>query len=212
MTSQNDMIFELAQAEVGTVEWAQGSNPRVVAYYAAAENPSVKDDSVPWCAAFVGAVLAKAGLRGTGSLMARSYVSWGDKVDGLDKAQRGDVVVLSRGSDPKFGHVAFYEGHGGGKVYLLGGNQGDQVSIARYDALRIVAIRRASVPRSAPSQSSTIQASATQVATAVGGGVTAVSALDGTAQIVAIVCCALIGGLALYVMRERIAKWRAGDR
>ena len=25
--------YELAKAEIGTLEWAQGSNPKVVAYY-----------------------------------------------------------------------------------------------------------------------------------------------------------------------------------
>ena len=47
------------------------------------------DDESPWCAAFVGAVLAECGLAGTGSLTARSYLKWGVP---------GDIAVLWRGA------------------------------------------------------------------------------------------------------------------
>lgn len=66
--------------------------------------------------------------------------------------------------------------------------------------------------RTSVAQSTTVQASAAQVATAAGGAVTAVAALDDTAQVVAVVACVLIGGLALYIMRERLKKWARGIR
>ena len=53
--------YELAKSEVGTMEWAEGSNPKVVAYYRDAGFPEVKDDAVAWCAAFVGAMIKRAG-------------------------------------------------------------------------------------------------------------------------------------------------------
>lgn len=96
----NDRILQIARADEGTWEWAGAdNNPVVVAYYAEAGHPEIKDDSVPWCAAFVGAVLAKAGVQGTGSLLARSYEKWGEKVSPAD-IQPGDVIVFRAAIPP----------------------------------------------------------------------------------------------------------------
>lgn len=61
-------------------------------------------------------------------------------------------------------------------------------------------------------QSKTVQASAVQIASGAGAGVAAVGALDGTAQIVAMVFAGVVVLAALWVMRERIKKWADGDR
>lgn len=61
--------YELALGERGVKE-APGAadNPVVQAYYKDAGHPEVKHDSVPWCAAFVGAMLARSGIKPSGSL------------------------------------------------------------------------------------------------------------------------------------------------
>jgi N-acetyl-anhydromuramyl-L-alanine amidase AmpD len=56
-------------------------------------------------------------------------------------------------------------------------------------------------------ESTTMQASAAQIASGAVGGVTAVSALDGNAQIVVLVLCAIVIAAGAWVMRERIRKW-----
>lgn len=56
-------------------------------------------------------------------------------------------------------------------------------------------------------ESTTMQASAVQVLSGAAGGVTAISALDGNAQIVVVVLCVLVMAAAAWVMRERIAQW-----
>ena len=61
-------------------------------------------------------------------------------------------------------------------------------------------------------ESTTLQASAAQVASGAVGGVTAVSALDGHAQIVALVICAIVIAAAAWVMRERLREWARGHR
>jgi lysozyme len=66
--------------------------------------------------------------------------------------------------------------------------------------------------RSKPTQSRTVQASVVQGASAVGGAVGALNALDGTAQIVALVGCILVALLALFIMRERLKHWANGVR
>lgn len=68
------------------------------------------------------------------------------------------------------------------------------------------------VERTAPSQSTTVRASAVQVASGAGAGVAAVGALDGTAQIVALAFAGVVVLAAIWIMRERIRKWAEGDR
>jgi len=66
--------------------------------------------------------------------------------------------------------------------------------------------------RSSPTKSTTIQASALQVASGAGAGIAALGALDGTAQIVALVLAGVVVLAAFWVMRERLRKWASGDR
>jgi zinc D-Ala-D-Ala carboxypeptidase len=61
-------------------------------------------------------------------------------------------------------------------------------------------------------QSTTIQASAVQVASGVGTGVAALSSLDGNAQIALLVVAGVIIIAGIWIMRERIKKWSGGDR
>jgi len=67
-------------------------------------------------------------------------------------------------------------------------------------------------PRERPSQSTTVQASAVQIASGAGGAVAAVGALDGAAQLIAIGGCVLVILLALWIMRERLKAWADGRR
>jgi hypothetical protein len=61
-------------------------------------------------------------------------------------------------------------------------------------------------------ESTTMQAGTIQAVSAVGAGVSAVSALSGTAQIVALVFCGIVVLAAVWIMRERLRKWADGDR
>lgn len=66
--------------------------------------------------------------------------------------------------------------------------------------------------REKATQSRTVQASVVQGASAVGGAVGALNALDGTAQIIALVGCILVALLALFILRERLKAWASGWR
>ena len=134
--------YELAQAEIGTVEWTDGDNPKVVAYFRDAGHPQVKNDETAWCAAFVGAMLNRAGLKGTGLLTARSYLNWGVPVDRED-AREGDIVVFTRGNSSWQGHVAFFVKDNGDTITVLGGNQNNAVNRRAYGAGSLLGIRRA---------------------------------------------------------------------
>jgi len=101
-----------------------------------------KHDEIPWCSAFVNWIAWNLGLSRSGSLMARSWLNVGDGVDKDDSAPGLDIVILSRGSDPKAGHVGFLHEFNGYKVGIVGGNQGNSVSLSYFDTDRILGIRR----------------------------------------------------------------------
>ena len=67
-------------------------------------------------------------------------------------------------------------------------------------------------PRTSATQSTTVRASATQIAAGAGTAVTAVSALSGTAQIVALGLAGVIVLSGAWIMRERLKHWAQGVR
>jgi uncharacterized protein (TIGR02594 family) len=128
-----------AWAEFGVREIpGKDDAPEILRYFREAGDTSVETEATPWCAAFLGAMLKRAGCAGTGSLLARSYLDWGDA---LDASRLGAVAVLSRGDDPNAGHVGFLVSEANGKLYLLGGNQGDAVTVAGFDKARLLGLR-----------------------------------------------------------------------
>jgi len=126
-----------AWAELGQREIAgRADNPRIRAYFEAVGDSH--PDEVPWCAAFVGACLERAGFASTRSLMARSYLGWGGE---LAEGKVGAIAVFSRGSDPAAGHVGFLLGETGDSLILLGGNQSDAVTVAPCPKARLLGLR-----------------------------------------------------------------------
>ena len=66
--------------------------------------------------------------------------------------------------------------------------------------------------RISPAQSTTVQASALQIASGAGAGIAALGSLSGTAQVVALGFAGIVVLAGLYIMRERLRKWSLGDR
>lgn len=79
-----------------------------------------------------------------------------------------------------------------------------------YPAGSFAPTAKPKVARTSVAQSSTVQASAMQLASGAGAGAAALGALDGTAQIVALVFIGVITLTAAWIMRERIQKWVSG--
>lgn len=131
MRTKQREAYRLAGEDIGTFEWAEGSNPKVLQYFADAGHPQIKSDEVAWCAAFVGAMLKRAGLPSTEALNARSYSEWGEEVLEAD-VREGDIAVFSRNGSSWQGHVAFVSEVSASKVKLRGGNQRDQVNEMWY--------------------------------------------------------------------------------
>jgi|GEM_PF-1164548 len=126
------------EMEAGVAEIAGDEhNPRILEYH---QTTTLKadDDEKAWCSAFINWCVEMTGVKGSGSAAARSWLQWGFR---LMNPRLGCVVVFSRGRNPAHGHVGFYVGEADGKVMVVGGNQGDQVSVAGYAKDRVLGYR-----------------------------------------------------------------------
>ena len=133
-------IFEIALGEFGEKGISGTShNSRILTYFRAPGFKQIKDDETAWCAAFVAWCFWKAGLVGTGSLMARSYLKFGKRTL---VPKLGDLVVFWRGEkEGAFGHVAFFVKETKDLVYVLGGNQANAVNIAAFPKSQVLDYR-----------------------------------------------------------------------
>lgn len=130
--------YDLARSYIGKKEIPGSATDKEIAKWLR-DVGEAGDDAIPWCAAFVGAMLVKSGLHGTGSAAARSYLKYGES---LKYPIEGCVVVFWRESPSSGkGHVAFYVRDAGESIIVLGGNQDDQVSEKAYPKSRVLAYR-----------------------------------------------------------------------
>jgi uncharacterized protein (TIGR02594 family) len=121
-----------AQGEIGQREVAgRASNPRIMQYRTIANIPLAGDDGgVPWCAIFVNAALASAGVQGSGSGMARSFERSRHFVR-LRAPVPGCIMTYWRGSPQSgSGHVKIYVGKQRGQMIAIGANENDSVRIS----------------------------------------------------------------------------------
>jgi uncharacterized protein (TIGR02594 family) len=88
-----------------------------------------------WCAAFMNLVLKRTGHQGSGSDMARSFSSYGQRISG---PQVGAIAVMSRGR--RGGHVGVVSGiDANGNPIIVSGNHGNRVAESVYSKGRIYA-------------------------------------------------------------------------
>jgi len=130
--------FQLAAQQMGMNENAQNA---ALQEYMSNGGVNLDPAVTAWCAAYVNATLAQTGYKGTGSNLARDFLDWG--VDVQDP-QKGDLAVFWR-DDPNgpYGHVGFFDGYNDdGTIRVLGGNQGNSVSIAGYSPDQLLGFRR----------------------------------------------------------------------
>ena len=148
--------IDVARAELDLdVREIAGSthNPRIVMYHKTTSGGAASDETA-WCSSFVNYCVEQAGLRGTDSKWAMSWhdARWGEDVTAAP--MDGDIVVFRRRSGSARGpvvggHVGFFLSQTDDAVRLLGGNQGNRISIASFpkDGMmtfhyRLLSIRR----------------------------------------------------------------------
>lgn len=138
-------ILKVAINELGQKE-IKGSkhNQRILQYAKEAGFEYVNDDETPWCSIFVAWCSMKCGLERSSKPSARSWLNIGVE---SQNPTPGDVVVFYRGDKNGWqGHVAIFMGYAKDPnfIFALGGNQGDSVSIAKFQSSKILGFRRIS--------------------------------------------------------------------
>lgn len=118
-------------------------NPVIMGWAKEVGVPRIADvftsDAVPWCGLWLAVIAHRAGKPvNPNALWARSWLNWGERAP--DDPQLGDVLVFRRGATS--GHVGLYVGEDSGAFHVLGGNQGDAVSIVRIARSRLLGARR----------------------------------------------------------------------
>jgi uncharacterized protein (TIGR02594 family) len=131
--------LDIAMLEAGVALFPTGSsNPRIEAYHRTI--PQVRwDDKVPWCSSFLNWCMHAAGLPGTDSALARSWLDWGIP---LAAPERGCVVVLWRDEPASAkGHVGLLLREDDTRVLLWGGNQLGTVREHSYPKASVLGCR-----------------------------------------------------------------------
>ncbi len=136
-------LLKVAIPEIGVKE-ISGSrhNSRIIDYAKEGGFDWVNDDETPWCSIFLNWCCKKAGLERTKKANARSWQIIGNSVA---SPEPGDIVVFWRISPISWkGHVGVFMGFSKdqNRIYCLGGNQGNQVSITAYPVNQFLDFRR----------------------------------------------------------------------
>lgn len=136
-------LIKVAVAEIGVKEIpGQEHEKRIVEYAKESGFKDIGDDETPWCSIFVNWCCQQAGLQRTHRANARSWLAVGLPVD---DPVPGDVVVFWRENPDSWkGHVGIFMGFSKNRsrVFCLGGNQKNTVSIQAYEASTVLGFRR----------------------------------------------------------------------
>jgi uncharacterized protein (TIGR02594 family) len=122
----------------GTVEGlGTADNPSILEWAKEIGETDYVHDSIAWCGLFLAICAKRAGYAPARvALRALSWASWGIPVPA---PALGDVLTFVREGG---GHVGLYVGEDNVCYHVLGGNQSDQVRIARIAKARLHAARR----------------------------------------------------------------------
>ncbi len=95
------------------------------------------DDETPWCGVFCASVMRECGMPVPKAwYRAKAWLLWGIPID---EPVEGCIVVFGREGG---GHVGFVVGRDHrGNLMVLGGNQGNRVSIAPFNPSRVLGYR-----------------------------------------------------------------------
>ena len=129
--------LKIARNYLGTKEIVGVINSPVITGWLVKLNAWWRDDEQPWCGVFVAACLDEAKLPYPKLYMrAKTWLSYGAV---LDKTCLGCIVIFERAGG---GHVGFVVGKdNAGRLLVLGGNQGNEVSIKPFNIDRVLGYR-----------------------------------------------------------------------
>ena len=136
-------ILTFASSQLGQKEIVGPEhNETIVGYAQDIGLDWVSDDETPWYAIFMSWCAKQAKLSYPKSALARSWMHEGNPTA---NPEPGDAVIFWLESiDSYKGHVGLFLGYSNdqSRVYCLGGNQGNQVSISAQPAANLLGFRR----------------------------------------------------------------------
>ena len=108
-------------------------NAKIIAYHATTTLKATADET-PWCSSFVNWALIQAGVKGTNSAAAISWMGWGKPASALNGAVA--VIYNSKAANSSLSssgnHVGFLVQETATHYQLLGGNQGNKVQLSFF--------------------------------------------------------------------------------
>lgn len=115
------------------------SNQNILSFFNKSGHIEIKDDDTPWCSAFMNAVANDLNLPKSGLLNARSWLSVGKETK---TPEMGDIVILWRESPTSWkGHVGIFIAKNDSFIWLLGGNQNNEVNISKFELSKVLGYR-----------------------------------------------------------------------
>jgi uncharacterized protein (TIGR02594 family) len=155
-----NMLLQLL-ALYGTIEGPGAQdNPVIMAWADECGIRGYVHDFIAWCGLTQAVVAKRAGWEYApqgNALWALNWQFWGQDVHKCPHVARpalGDILVFTRKGG---GHVAQYVGEDDRNYHILGGNQGDAVSVSTHPKSSLVAARRAPWRIAQPANVRTIQ-------------------------------------------------------
>ncbi len=134
-------LFDMALSQYGISELAGNRhNKAIVNYFQEIGFEWITNDETAWCSAFINWCCLKCDLPRSKKLDARSWLNVGEQID---TPKVGDLVIFWRESKASWkGHVALFVRETDNFIYVLGGNQSNQVCIKPYYKKRLLGYRR----------------------------------------------------------------------
>ncbi len=144
--SSEPLWLRLARADIGLRELPGAPTAPKIAAWLQKLGAWWSDDATPWCGTACAAWMQAAGHAIPKHwYRARGWLEWGTA---LAAPAVGAIVVFERTGG---GHVGIVVGKDqAGRLLVLGGNQGDAVSIAPFDMARVIGYRWPAEAKPAP--------------------------------------------------------------
>jgi len=116
------------------------NNPTILKFFTDIGHKWVQSDETAWCSAFINWIAWDLNLPRSGKLNARSWLDVGEET--LDPL-KGYIVILWRESESSWkGHVGIFIRDDDTNIYVLGGNQNNEVNISPYPKGRLLGYRK----------------------------------------------------------------------